>query len=90
MTFANADLIDGDSPYVIQGRIGESSPEIVFFDFPDHVPCETEKIGNVFDCHAASELQCVCPPALGVASAGVGKVSLDLANGPAIMALHAR
>ncbi|WP_236620992.1 hypothetical protein [Rhodopirellula sallentina] len=40
--------------------------------------------------HAAGQLQSVSGPALGVASAGVGKINFDLANGPAVMTLHTR
>jgi hypothetical protein len=90
MSFANADLVDGDPPNVFQGRIRESSPEIVLLDFLDHVPGNAQKIGNVLDRHAASQLQCEFGPVLGVASTGIGKANLDLTNSHTIAAPHAR
>ncbi len=87
---ANADFIDGDSPDVLQRRVGEMLLEVLLFDFFDHVPGNAKQISNVLNRHAAGQLQSVFGPALGVASAGFGKINFDLANGPAIMTLHTR
>lgn len=83
-------LVDGNSPNVCKGRIGEASAELTFLDFFDHVPVDIEKIGDVLDRHAASELQSVFGPGLSVASEDIGEAILDLANDSTLAALNTR
>jgi hypothetical protein len=70
--------------------IDEASSEDVFFDFFDHVPGDTKKVGDVLDRHAASELQGVLGPGLGVASTDICEADFDLANDATIAALNTR
>ena len=90
MPLADTNLVDGDSANVLQRGIGETSPEIILFDFLDHVPANAEQVGDILDRHAASQLQCVFGPVFGVGSTFSGKADFDLANDLAVVTLHAR
>ena len=90
MSLADADLVNGDSTNILQRRIGETSSQVILLDLLNHIPSDTKQIGDILDCHTPSELQRVLGPVFGEATPSIGKADLDLPNGPAIAALHAR
>ena len=65
---------------------GTPISQVILLDVLDHVPRDTERHGNIFDCHTASQLHGVLSPSLGE---WIGEAHFDLPNDTAIAEVYA-
>ena len=71
----------GVQPFeMFQFGMGESSLQIPFLSFIDHVPSDIEMTGYVLDGHVPAKFQCVAMESPFIGVARIGEVNTNMAN----------
>ena len=88
MPLANRDLIDGNSPKILQKRSGKPLRQIPFLNFLDHVPGYRQMCGYILDRHVFRQFQGISLKSTGVRKPGISKSQRHLTNTAATKAAH--
>lgn len=80
MTFADADLVDGDVLNASQVRLAETSVQMPFEDILDHIPADAQQPSNVQHRHRLGQCQDKACERLGVPLPRFGNTQLDPAD----------